>query len=117
MLAVQDAQPAPAPAAVPPPPGDVVEKLKPIGNPRSWISWVDYPPEALRNSETGTVGFRLDADATGAVTACTVTSSSGSTLLDTTTCRLMRERARFEPARDKAGQAVAGSFATRVRWQ
>jgi TonB family protein len=50
------------------------------------------------------------------VTSCTVTSSSGSASLDAATCRIMTERARFIPARDRRGRAVADSLSARVRW-
>jgi TonB family protein len=56
-------------------------------------------------------------DATGRVTACTVTQSSGSVALDETTCRLMKERGRFTPARDAKGKAVAAQGTRRVIWR
>jgi TonB family protein len=77
----------------------------------------DYPAEALRAGEQGTVAFQLEVGADGRVAACTVTSSSGSASLDTTTCRLLRERARFTPARDSSGKAVSDTVSSRATWQ
>nr|WP_314446546.1 energy transducer TonB [uncultured Sphingomonas sp.] len=80
------------------------------------LSDQDYPAAAIRNEEQGTVAFRLDISASGAVTGCAITSPSGSKLLDETTCRIMTERARFIPARDGAGRTVHDSFNGRIRW-
>lgn len=73
------------------------------------FSDADYPPSALRAGEQGTVRYRLDIGADGRVSACTITASSGSAALDSATCRLLRFRARFKPARDSAGRAVAAN--------
>jgi TonB family protein len=89
----------------------------PIGSPQNWITNDDYPPEALRAAQSGTVGFRLDINATGAVTACTVVHSSMSQALDDKTCTLMMMRARFTPGRDEKGRAIATTWTTRMRWE
>jgi TonB family protein len=77
----------------------------------------DYPAEALRAGEQGTVAFQLEVGADGSVAACTVTSSSGSASLDSTTCRLLRERARFTPARDSSGKPVSDTVVSRITWR
>ena len=82
----------------------------------SYFSADDYPPEALRNREHGTVAFRLTIGADGLVSDCTVTSSSRSAALDEATCRLLRERARYRPARDAAGNPTTGSDEGSVTW-
>ena len=43
------------------------------------------------------------------MTDCSVTSSSGSSALDQATCRILRSRARFTPARDSSGNPTTGS--------
>lgn len=48
---------------------------------------------------------------------CIVTVSSGSPSLDTQTCRIYWLRARFEPARDTAGRAMASHFTQRISWR
>lgn len=70
----------------------------------------DYPKAALRKEEQGTVVIALDVDATGTPRGCAVTRSSGSASLDQGTCQLFKERARFSPARDRRGRAVAGTW-------
>jgi TonB family protein len=76
----------------------------------------DYPEEAIRNKEQGNVTFRLDIGSDGMPTGCSVTDSSGSPTLDATTCRILMERARFQPARDANGKPTTDSFSSRVRW-
>ncbi len=77
----------------------------------------DYPQEAIRNEEQGTVQFRIIIAPDGRVSDCTVVSSSGSAALDRASCAIVSERARFEPARDANGQRVGDSLTSRVRWE
>jgi TonB family protein len=98
-------------AAEPPTPARATANLAGL------ISSDDYPDEALRNDEQGTVGFRLDVGADGSPTACSVTSSSGSASLDATTCRIMMERARFRAARNAGGDPVPDAVTARIVWR
>lgn len=84
--------------------------------PRSYQSDVDYPAAALIAGEQGTVEFSLTVGPNGRVTACTVTSSSGSATLDEATCRIMRTRAHFTPARDSDGNPIADTVSSHMRW-
>jgi TonB family protein len=100
-------------------PGYAAEKVPvavPKSNPGQWVTTDDYPPSALREDGEGVVRFALDIDPTGVPTACTVTQSSGRDDLDQATCQLIRERARFEPAKDSHGKPVAATYANSVRW-
>lgn len=89
----------------------------PASNPGTWVSTKDYPPSALRVDAQGTTGFTLEIDAEGVPTGCKVTRSSGYDDLDSTTCAVMQERARFKPATDARGHAARGTWSSRVRWQ
>lgn len=80
------------------------------------ITYRDYPEEARRLRAGGIVDARLDIDASGRVTACRVIRSSGRTDFDETTCRLILQRFRFNPARNAAGEAVASVYGWRQRW-
>jgi len=82
----------------------------------SYISSDDYPAAALRNEEQGSVAFTLDVGPEGRVTACRIRQSSGSAALDGATCRIMRSRARYRPARNARGDAVPGSDRATVQW-
>jgi len=82
----------------------------------SYIADADYPALAIARGEEGTVEFELGISAAGLPSDCRVTRSSGSQLLDETTCRLLVERARFRPARDRAGRPVPDRVTSRIRW-
>ncbi|MEO5640637.1 MAG: energy transducer TonB [Sphingomicrobium sp.] len=77
----------------------------------------DYPNEALQKRETGTVKVRLTIGVDGRISACEVTLSSLSPSLDAATCRVITDRARFEPARDRAGRPVPDSYVQRITWK
>ena len=98
-------------------PPRVAKPLKPRGSPQNWVTNDDYPSSALRAGQSGTVGFRLNVDAGGRVTDCTVTSSSGVSVLDSTACSLLRRRARFVPAEDASGNKIPATFSSRFTWQ
>jgi periplasmic protein TonB len=77
---------------------------------------LDYPAAALRNREQGRVGFALAIDSNGRVNGCRITASSGSSALDSTTCRILRSRARYTPARDARGVAVPDAYIGEIVW-
>jgi protein TonB len=53
----------------------------------------------------------------GRVSACSVSASSGSSILDEAACQGMQRYARFEPALNDAGNPVSASWATRITYQ
>jgi protein TonB len=106
--------PAPPP---PPPPPRKVQPAKAKANLASLFSDEDYPASAVRAGESGATGFRLEVGSNGRVTSCSVTSSSGSSALDTTTCRLLKSRARFSPATDNTGAATTDTIGGRIVWR
>jgi protein TonB len=71
------------------------------------LSATDYPRVLRGAGVGGRVEIHITVDPDGQVGRCLVIRSSGSAELDATTCALVRERYRFEPARDAAGRAVA----------
>jgi len=86
-----------------------------------WISGSiresDYPSAALKARKGGTVRLRFVVAPNGRVSQCTVTGSSGSTALDETTCRLIRNRFRYRPARDFAGRPIAEAIRGEHEWE
>jgi len=100
-----------AAAAAPSPPAP-----QPIGI-TTWITASDYPKLALRLGAEGLVAYRLEVDAAGKVTGCSITASSGQAGLDHPTCDLLLQRSRFTPAVDASGKRVASSFSSRIRWR
>lgn len=107
--------PSPQPQPKPEPPR--IAKPLAARNPGSWVTNDDYPAAALRAEQAGTTSFRLDVDAGGRVTNCTVTGSSGSALLDNTACSLLKRRARFGPAEDSNGNKIPATYSNRFRWE
>ena len=87
------------------------------GNLQSLFTADDYPVEALRNDEQGTVTAQLRIDRTGRVSGCTVAASSGSASLDRTTCEILRRRARFAPGTDSSGRPVSDAYTQRIIWR
>jgi protein TonB len=89
---------------------------QPAGDPSQWISVKDYPAAALSAHEAGVVAFKLEIDAAGSASDCTVTASSGSKILDRTTCSLMMRRARFIAGRNLRGEPMGATWRSAVRW-
>ena len=108
---------APPPPAPPPAPAVAAKRAVPRGTPGEWVTPDDYPAGPLREGVEGVTGFRLDIDATGRATNCTVTHSSGNSELDSAACRYLLRRARFSPANDAGGGKVADTYSSSVRWQ
>ena len=77
----------------------------------------DYPNAARRNEEQGTVRVTYTVGADGRVSNCAVVQSSGSSSLDSTTCRIFERRFRYAPARDAAGNPVATTVRQSVTWR
>jgi TonB family protein len=111
------APPSSAPPAPPPPFSSDGSLAAPRGNLTGLIRTEDYPLEALRAEQEGTVQVAISVDERGGVADCIVEQSSGSPSLDSQTCRLMWLRARFTPARDRRGKAVRGVYRQRITWR
>lgn len=108
-----EALPSPPPS---PPPPKKVEPARARANLASYVSDSDYPASAIRSEEAGTTRFRLSVGANGRVEQCEVTASSGSSALDAATCRIMKSRAKFTPARDSDGRATGDSVTSAIKW-
>jgi protein TonB len=89
---------------------------KPINDVLRWVTTIDYPRTALHRGEQGTTRFSVSVDARGKATECTITRSSGSAALDQATCKNVLRRAKFEPATDKYGVKVPGTYSNSVSW-
>lgn len=88
-------------------------------NERRWAARIqeNYPARALREEVEGTVGVRVTVTPDGRATGCSVTASSGSTILDQAACTGMERYSRFEPALDAAGKPTTGSYTTRITYR
>lgn len=90
---------------------------RPKSDPAGWVMDFDYPFSAKRENRQGVVEFALSVDAGGRVTACKITSSSGSADLDEAACTVMRRRAQFKAATDANGNSIDGIWSSSVRWK
>ena len=72
-----------------------------------------YPSEALRRNETGTVVLQVQVDAQGQPVSVDVAQRSGSRDLDRAAVEAV-SRWRFSPARDAAGNPVAGTLSVPI---
>lgn len=102
-----DPAPLPALPSPTPTPVDLSRGASARGNVGAWFPQDAYPPAALRAGAEGRATVTLSVSATGRVTDCRVTASTGNAALDRETCRLAIRNGRFEPARDAAGNPVA----------
>lgn len=98
-------------------PASAAQATQPVAPLHSYIASDDYPIDAIRKDEQGTVEFLLTIGVDGAPTDCVVTSSSGSSSLDSASCRIMMERARFQPAKNVAGKVTVGTYASKITWR
>lgn len=101
----------------PPVPSITPKRALPSNNASRWISNNDYPRRALIDEAEGSVAYRLVIGTNGRVASCELTRSAGHRALDDATCRLISDRARFDPATDETGAKVLGTYNGSVRWQ
>lgn len=80
-------------------------------------SAMDYPVEALRNSEEGGVQALLLVGTDGRVERCGIEVSSGFGSLDTQTCDLLIAHAQFRPAEDRRGRPAKGLYHQKIVWK
>lgn len=88
----------------------------PTRPPGSWLKSSDYPSGALSMGRSAIVYFRLLVDKAGMPTACAIQRATKSPEFTDLTCKLLIARARFEPAHDRNGHAVASYYVDSVRW-
>ena len=83
----------------------------------SYFRPADYPAGALAARREGVVGYQVTVGANGRVSSCRVTRSSGDAALDAATCRVLRQRARYSPARDPQGGTMEGAETGTYAWR
>jgi protein TonB len=112
-VAIDDSSPSQSHASAPNPVGRPSEASRSArGDLRTLFSADDYPAEAQRRGEEGTVRLRLAVNAEGRVSGCTLIQSSGYASLDNATCHILQRRARFVPAHGMDGNAIPDTVET-----
>ena len=74
-----------------------------------------YPPMALRSGEQGTTQMQVTISTAGVITACQVTGSSGSQLLDESACAFVQRNWRWLPPIQN-GQPASATTKISVIW-
>ena len=87
-----------------------------IGGPTEWFSDEDYPEEAVRSRQQGSVLTRLIVGIDGRVADCIILDSSGYPALDRRTCEVLITRGRYQPALAASGEPVRGLASIRFYW-
>ena len=103
---------APSPPPPPPQPHKVQSAAPAKGDVRSLFSADDYPAAAQSAGAEGTAQATLTIGPDGRVEACNLTRSTGNSALDSTTCNILRRRAKFSPAKDSNGQPTTDTYTT-----
>jgi len=110
----------PAPPAPPPaPPAPSQARGVSPDNQGRWAARIqeNYPATAVRREIEGQVGVTVQVGTDGRVSSCTVSRSSGESILDDAACQGMERYARFNPALNAAGDPIASSFSTTIVYQ
>ena len=89
---------------------------RPVGTAVRFFSPDDYPSDALRKGDHGTVGALLWVEADGRVSTCQVIEAGAAPSLRDATCAILRRRGRFVPGTGTDGKAVRAPLFFRVRW-
>jgi periplasmic protein TonB len=76
----------------------------------------DYPQSATAAKQGGTVTAHFTVGADGRTSNCRVVKSSDNADIDATTCRLIEQRFRYEPARNTAGQPISDVTGWQQTW-
>lgn len=76
----------------------------------------DFPRAAANAGAGGTVEIIFNVEADGRITDCGIERSSGNRELDQTTCRLVVQRYRYQPARDARGRPVPSTIIESHEW-
>ncbi|WP_338425869.1 energy transducer TonB [Sphingopyxis kveilinensis] len=89
-------------------------KAEPKGSPANWVRAADLPKI---DGRAATTTFDLTIDQAGHAVHCAVIIASGYDQLDTAVCAALIKRARFKPAKDIDGTAMAFVYRDRVVWR
>ena len=94
----------------------IATPAKPFPGIADWITDDDYPAEALRNSQHGTVMILWTIGVDGRVSNCLPVIKSGVASLDQAACGAISRRGRYHPALDKDGKPIISHNTRRVNW-
>lgn len=116
--AMPPASPPPAARApeIAPAPVKAASSGSAVRNPPQWVGGGPTDADNRRGRYQGTVAVQITVEPDGSVSNCAPVRGSGNAGLDSMTCQLVRERARFNPALDAQGRPVASQAYTTFVW-
>jgi len=88
--------------------------IRPLGD---LFKSTTYPSQAISEGNSGAVGLAMLIDETGKVRDCMVEQTSGYATLDTMSCFVIVNQARFEPAVGADGKPVKSASSQRISWR
>lgn len=88
--------------------------LQPLGN---LFRSTSYPVRAIQEQNTGRVGVTMLIDEAGKVRDCMVEETSGFATLDTMSCYVISEHAKFAPAVGVDGKPAKSASFQRISWK
>ena len=91
-------------------------RAQPIGSPGDWVLSRDYPMLLAISGVRGLVNFRLMVDEQGQTSSCHIQQSTRPAEFDALVCKMMMQRAKFQPARDAEGQPMASYYRNTVHF-
>ena len=89
---------------------------KPIGQLKEFFSYVDYPSAAARMGMMSNIVAKLDVGADGLVQSCKAHGNHSVVDFVELVCTRLKSKARFEPARDANGIALAAPYVVVVKF-
>jgi hypothetical protein len=90
-------------------------KPLPKTEPRSWLTWLDYPDREKIYKNDINVVARLDLAADGSVQACTVVNQPPAEFI-AASCKALKRSAKLQPARDASGNGIAAPYVVELRF-
>lgn len=93
--------------------GDALTRPRQI---RGRLHFADLPKDLREAGAGGELKLRYRIGTDGRVSDCRILESSGRPDLDATTCRLITERFRFKPSRNRRGEPVAAIMVETHGW-
>lgn len=94
---------------------ELASRPKPRSPVQNWVDPNTIPQAAAVGNSGSMIYFRLSVDADGKVSQCGIQQVINESAFDKAICAVLMKRAKFDPARDKAGKAVPSYFRSSIR--
>lgn len=92
------------------------QRAAPINTPTEWVRTMKAMPRAVLEGQSAVIRFRLMVDPQGKPTQCFIQNATLAAEIAKTTCDILLKGARFSPALDSEGKAIASYYINSMRW-